>query len=110
VLERDALWPQVESRLGFADSVRQVLDYVARGEVEAGFVYRTDALLMPDKVQVRFVAAGHEPVTYPLAVVAASRQAALARDFAAFVLGTEAQAILAHHGFARPFAPTYARP
>jgi len=102
VLERGALWPQVEARLVFADSVRQVLDYVARGEVEAGFVYRTDALLMPGKVDIRFTASGHEPVTYPLAVVAGSRQAALAKDFAAFVLGNEAQAVLARHGFARP--------
>jgi len=102
VLERESLWAQVEPRLVYADSVRQVLDYVARGEVEAGFVYRTDALLMPDKVDIRFTATGHEPVTYPLAVVATSRQAALAKDFAAFVLGAEAQAVLARNGFARP--------
>lgn len=102
MLERDAVWSQVEPRLVFADSVRQVLDYVARGEVEAGFVYRTDALLMSDKVAIRFTATGHAPVTYPLAVVTGSRQAALARDFAAFVLGAQAQAILARHGFGRP--------
>jgi molybdate transport system substrate-binding protein len=110
VLEREALWPRVEPRLVFADNVRQVLDYVARGEVEAGFVFRTDALLMPDRVQIRFAATGHEPVTYPLAVVAGSRQAALARDFAAFVLGPEAQAILARHGFAQPAVRPSARP
>jgi len=101
-LEREGLWTALEPRLVFADNVRQVLDYVARAEVEAAFVYQTDALLMPDKVEIRFTVSGHAPVAYPLAVVAGSRQAALARDFAAFVIGPEAQAVLARHGFARP--------
>ena len=46
------LLPALEPRLVYADNVRQVLDYVSRGEVEAGFVYRTDALLLKDKVQL----------------------------------------------------------
>lgn len=101
-LEREALWSRVGPRLVFADSVRQVLDYVARGEVDAGFVFRTDALQRAGQVEIRFTASGHDPVGYPLAVVAGSRQAALARDFAAFVLGAEAQSVLARHGFGRP--------
>ena len=86
----------------YADNVRQVLDYVARGEVEAGFVYRTDAALMPDKVKIVQTVEGHAPVRYPVAVVSESRQKALARDFVAFLSGAEGQAILARFGFARP--------
>ena len=82
--------------------MRQVLDYVARGEVEAGFVYRTDALLLKDKVRLVLTLGGHAPVTYPVAVVADSRQPALTREFVAFILAPESQSILARYGFGKP--------
>jgi molybdate transport system substrate-binding protein len=96
------LWSAVTPKLVFADNVRQVLDYVARGEVEAGFVYRTDAELAKGKVTIALTVGGHTPVTYPAAVVADSKQAALARDFVNFLGSTEAQAILARYGFGKP--------
>jgi molybdate transport system substrate-binding protein len=101
-LDRAGLWAVLEPKLVHAENVRQVLDYVARGEVEAGFVYRTDAALLQDKARVVLTIEGGDPVTYPVAVVADSRQPALARDFHGFLLGPEAQAVLARHGFARP--------
>ncbi|RZJ08395.1 MAG: molybdate ABC transporter substrate-binding protein [Rubrivivax sp.] len=101
-LEAARLWAPLQPRLVFADNVRQVLDYVSRGEVEAGFVYRTDAELLGDKVRIAMTVQGHAPVTYPVAVVADSRQPALARAFVAFLGGAEAQAILARHGFGTP--------
>ncbi len=101
-LESAGLWAAVETRLVFVDTPRQGLDVVARGEVEAGFVYRTDAALMPDRVRVAATASGHAPIVYPAAVVADSRQPALARAFHAFLSGAEAQAILARFGFGLP--------
>ena len=101
-LEAAGLWAGLQPRLVHGDSVRQVLDYVARGEVEAGFVYRTDATVLAGKVRVVQAVQGHAPVRYPVAVVSDSRQKALARDFAAFLLGAEAQAILLRYGFGRP--------
>ncbi len=102
VLDRAKLYTALEPKIVFADTVRQVLDYVARGEVEAGFVYRTDAEVQKDKVRVALTAAGHAPITYPAAVVSDSRQPALARAFVDFLSGSEAQAILTRHGFSRP--------
>lgn len=101
-LETAGLWAALGPKLVYADNVRQVLDYVARGEAEAGFVYRTDAELARGKVRVTLTVGGHAPVSYPVAVVADSRQAALARDFVHFLGGDEAQAILARHGFGKP--------
>jgi molybdate transport system substrate-binding protein len=101
-LEGAQLWATLQPKLVFADNVRQVLDYVSRGEVEAGFVYRTDAELARGKVRIAMTVGGHAPVTYPVAVVADSRQAALARDFVTFLGSAEAQAILARYGFGKP--------
>ncbi|MDR7332111.1 molybdate ABC transporter substrate-binding protein [Roseateles asaccharophilus] len=101
-LESAQLWGELQPKLVFADNVRQVLDYVSRGEVEAGFVYRTEAGIAKDKVRVAMTVGGHAPVTYPVAVVADSKQAALARDFVNFINGVEAQAILARYGFSKP--------
>jgi molybdate transport system substrate-binding protein len=101
-LESANLWAAVEPRLVFVDTPRQVLDVVARGEVEAGFVYRTDVALMPDRVRVAVTAGGHAPIVYPAAVVVDSRQPTLARAFHAFLSGAEAQAILARFGFGPP--------
>jgi molybdate transport system substrate-binding protein len=86
----------------YGENVRQVLNYVARGEVDAGFVYRTDALVEKDKVRVALTVPTATRVTYPIAAVAAGRKAALAGEFIAFVRGEQGQALLAQHGFGRP--------
>ncbi|QFZ87301.1 molybdate ABC transporter substrate-binding protein [Variovorax paradoxus] len=102
VLDNAKLWTVLEPKFVRADSVRQVLDYVSRGEVEAGFVYRTDAAVAGDKVKVAFTPTGHTPVTYPIAVVAESRQKALAGDFIAFLSTPAAQEVLTRYGFGKP--------
>lgn len=103
-LEAANLWAPLQPKLVQADSVRQVLDYVARGEVEAGFVYRSDAAIMADKVRIALTAGGHAPVTYPVAVVSDSRQKALAKEFAEYLRSPAAQDVLARFGFAKPWA------
>jgi molybdate transport system substrate-binding protein len=102
VLDRERLWSALEPKFVFADNVRQVLDYVSRGEADAGFVYRSDVEPMRGKLRIVQTAAGHAPIVYPMAVVADSAQPLLAREFAGFLLGAEARAILARHGFDRP--------
>jgi len=101
-LEAARVWNQVQRSMVSAQSVRQVLDYVARGEVDAGFVYATDARLMPDKVKVALTVPTATPILYPAAPVIASAQPALARAFVEFLLTPPAQAVLAKHGFASP--------
>ncbi len=102
VLEKARLWPAIVARMVGAQSVRQALDYVARGEVEAGFVYGTDAAIMADKVKVAFAVPTDIPVLYPIAPVAASHQVATARKFVAYVMSPTGQATLAKYGFGKP--------
>lgn len=96
------LWVPLEPRLVFAQNVRQVLDYVARREAEAGFVYATDAAIMPGKVRVAFDVPTSSPVRYPVAVVKDSKNTAVAKAFVAFVEGDAGQRILRSYGFRAP--------
>lgn len=102
VLEAAQLWGAIDPKMIGADSVRQALDYVARGEVDAGFVYATDAALMPDKVKIALTVPTAKPIRYPVAVVAASPNATAAAKFVEFLTGAQAQAVLAKYGFGRP--------
>ena len=96
------LWTVLEPKFVQADNVRQVLDYVSRGEVEAGFVYRTDAILFGDKVKIVLTPPGHTPVSYPIAVVSDSQQKAVAQNFVNFLFTDVAQQVLNKYGFGKP--------
>jgi molybdate transport system substrate-binding protein len=98
------LWERLQPKLVLAENVRQALDYVARGEVEAGFVYTTDAATQKTGVKEAFRPPEdtYRPVTYPAAVVAASKQPALARAFLDLLASRDGQAVLARHGFLPP--------
>ncbi len=101
-LEAARLWGAIEPKAIGAHNVRQALDYVARGEVDAGFVYATDAALMPDKVRVAFAVPTARRILYPVAPLAAAPNAAEGARFVDFLFTPAAQAVLAKHGFARP--------
>ncbi|RYZ13092.1 MAG: molybdate ABC transporter substrate-binding protein [Comamonadaceae bacterium] len=84
------------------ESVRQVLSYVVRGEVDAGFVYRSDAMLEADRVRIAFTVPTVTPVSYPIAVTAGSRNAALAGEFIAQLRSPAGVGLLARFGLEAP--------
>jgi len=101
-LEAAKLWTALEPKAVYAQNVRQALDYVARGEVEAGFVYATDAAGHRDKVRALFSIPTENSITYPMAAVTGAPNADGARKFIAYLLSPEGQAVLARHGFLKP--------
>jgi molybdate transport system substrate-binding protein len=98
------LWDRLQPKLVFAENVRQVLDYVARGEVDAGFVYTTDAATRAQGVKEAFRPPDdtYRPVIYPGAVVAASKQPALGRAFLDLLESPQGRTVLGRFGFQPP--------
>ena len=101
-LSKTGLWDAISGKFVLAESVRQVLDYLSRGEVDAGFVYATDAKQGGDKVKTLLEVPVETPVTYPIAVLEAAKDKKDAAAFVAFVTGSKGQAILAKYGFKKP--------
>lgn len=91
---------KVNSKAVYGKDVRQVLNYVATGNVEAGIVYRTDAQVS-DNVEIIAVAPeeSHSPVIYPVAVIKDSGTPEVGKELIEFFTTDEAQAVFEEYGF-----------
>ncbi len=91
----------VKDKLVFAENVRQVLEYVARGEVDAGVVYETDAMVKQRDVRIVLIAPdeSHKPIVYPIAVVKSTKNEKAAKAFISLVISEEGRNILSKYGF-----------
>ena len=83
------------------ENVRAVALKVQLGEVDGGFVYRSDV----SGALARYVSVFELPgdvslrIAYPIALVRAGREPALGRAFVDLVLSNEGQTVLMTHGF-----------
>lgn len=102
VLEGARLWGAIEPKMVGAANVRQALDYVQRAEVDAGFVYSTDAALMADRIKVALTVPTPKPILYPVAPLPAGPNAAMGEKFVDFLFTPSAQAVLVKYGFGKP--------
>ena len=100
------LWDALGPRLIYGESVRQVLAYVERGEVDAGLVYLTDAKQAGAKVRVVAIAGEetHDPICYVAAVVKGIHAAAAGRAFIDYLVSPDGQEVLEGYGFAAAVA------
>jgi molybdate transport system substrate-binding protein len=101
-LQAARVWDALQGKIVNTQNVRQSLDYVARGEAEAAFVYRTDAAILPDKVRIVIEVPTATPVLYPIAIVKGSGSKPEAKEFVGFVRSGAAQKILQKYGFGKP--------
>jgi molybdate transport system substrate-binding protein len=99
-LESVELWQQLEKKVVPLENVRAVLAAVEMGNVDAGFVYKTDARTSRSvKVAVEVSRDQGPQITYPAAVVKTSKRQAEAYTFLQFLQGAEASKIFREHGF-----------
>jgi molybdate transport system substrate-binding protein len=99
-LTEAGLWSQLENKAVLAEDVKQVLTYVERGEVDAGFVYLSDVkTAQPGTIKLVTNVSVSIPITYPIAVVSSSTHKEKAQKFVDFVNGPEGQEILKEDGF-----------
>jgi molybdate transport system substrate-binding protein len=98
--EKMDLWKAVESKVVFAKDVRQVLTYVETGNVEAGIVYRTDAIVS-DKVEI--VASAnpntHTPIIYPVGIIKDSKHYEAAKELYEYLQSENALKVFEDYGF-----------
>nr|WP_042351690.1 molybdate ABC transporter substrate-binding protein [Bacillus massiliigorillae] len=94
------VWDKVESKLVYGKDVRQVLSYVETGNVEAGIVYKTDALIS-DKISIVATAGSdtHTPIIYPLGIVKDTKHHEEAKAFYDYLQSDDAKKILEEYGF-----------
>jgi molybdate transport system substrate-binding protein len=91
---------QVQPKYVVGADVRAVLAYVESGNVDAGIVYSTDAMIS-NKVKV--VASApvviNAKIVYPVAVVAATKAQSAAEDYINFLFSDQAKTTFEKYGF-----------
>ncbi len=102
VLEKKGWLEALRPHLVSCDSVRNVLFFVERGEVDAGIVYSTDAKIS-DRVTVVsvFPEKLHDRICYPAAVCRASKHPDSAHEFLIFLQSPDAAEVFERYGFER---------
>ena len=104
LLERNALWEQVESRVVYAESALQAVQFVRSAEADIGLVPLT--LVAQNHQGVEHISErthgvlGTEPITQIGAIATASVQIDAATRFLNFLLSKAAQSIFGRHGYA----------
>ncbi|MHA2855908.1 molybdate ABC transporter substrate-binding protein [Paenibacillus lautus] len=99
-LTKTNFWDSLQSKIVQGKDVRQVLQYVATGNADVGFVYKTDALTS-DKVKIAFAVdpATYTPVEYPIGIVKATKHRKEAEDFYTYLQTQEALDVFVKYGF-----------
>jgi molybdate transport system substrate-binding protein len=94
------LWDKLQSKLVPAKDVRTVLTYVETGEVEAGMVYKSDAVVGKDiKIIATAPADSHKPIVYPMAIIKSTKHQQDTEAFAVFLQSAGAAEVFKKYGF-----------
>lgn len=98
-LEKQGIWPAIESRVVYGENVRQALQFAESGNVEVAI---TAWSLVFDRGGILLAAELHAPIRQTAGVVAASGQRELAARLLDFLGGKAGQDLLARYGLFPP--------
>ncbi|HLH04421.1 MAG TPA: molybdate ABC transporter substrate-binding protein [Bryobacteraceae bacterium] len=98
-IEHAGIWGKVESKIVYAENVRQALEIFESGNGDAVL---TSASLLQGKPAQLVPNDWHAPIEQKAGVVSASPNQTAARGFLKQLTGPAGQAVFARHGFARP--------
>jgi molybdate transport system substrate-binding protein len=99
-LEKKGLWKELSDKVVPTENVRACLAAVESGNVDAGIVYKTDALISKKvKIAQEIPAAEGPKISYALAVLKEAKHAEAARKFAIYLASPEAAAVFTKYGF-----------
>ena len=100
ILSYLGIYETVKPKIVFAKNVRQIVNYVTTGNVDAGIVYQTDT---KDSSRAKIVAnapeKSHTPIVYPMAIIKDSKNIEAAKQLEEFILTPEAKAVFEKYGF-----------
>lgn len=84
----------------YAEDVRAVLTYVETGSVDAGIVYKTDAM-MSDKVKIvdRLSSNSHDPIIYPVGIITKSVNSEATKVFYEYLQTNAVLEVFEGYGF-----------
>jgi molybdate transport system substrate-binding protein len=111
-LEHLKLTQKLTGKLIYGMNVRQVLQYVESGEVDAGIVYLSDAQQAGQKVTIVATAKPewHEPIEYWGVAISGAAHASAAERFLAYLKEQQAQQVFQAHGFTAPTSQPATQP
>lgn len=99
-LEGQGLWAELQPRFAFAENIAQALDYVARGEVDAGIVFESE-VVGADGVEIAYLVPADQikPIRFIAAPVADTGSPELASAYLEWLMSESFQQALVDAGF-----------
>lgn len=100
-MEKTGVWEKAKDRIVFGENIRQVLQYLETGSVDAAIIALSVSIgsdvnytLIPQEL--------HSPIEQAMAVIKGAKNQKGAREFADFVSGPKGRPVMKKYGFALP--------
>lgn len=102
-LKHAGVWDELRPKMVQAKDVRQVLQYVETGNVDAGIVYKTDAL-SSDQVKIAYTvdSSSYSPIEYPMGIISSTANKQEVTDLYTYFQSKDALSIFMKYGFSVP--------